>query len=176
MKRFLFVFFVFFLFVSSVFAQDDKPFARSTLPPDNLKDVFLEVTDVHFVLYYDAYIRNFDGVVYKKFAEAFYDISVPRTVNFNDIDKNSLIGTLKAVDPSSLRIWIKSKDKIEPYTISGPKITTNEGPDANRLYLRIIGLPENFYRLIVIANYSVQGQSAIRVLTLSVTRPIEDKK
>lgn len=180
MKRFIFVFCVLVCFIVSVSAQEDKAFSRSTLSPDNLDDVMLSTASAEFTLYYDAYVRNSDGFIYKKFAEAFYDITFLKNITFKDANSNTVTGVLKNVDLNSLRVWTIGNDKkIQPYSSSGPKVTLIDGGDTTKSYLRVIGLPDNVYRLVILVNYNTQTQTGaivVRTLILGVTRTFSDKK
>ena len=180
MKRFILVFCILACLVFSVSAQEDKAFARSTLPPDNLDDVMLATSSAELTLYYDAFIKSSDGSIYKKFGEAFYDISFLKNITFKDASGNVVTGVIKNADLTSLRVWVIGTDKkIQSYTNSGPKATLIDGSDISKSYLRVIGLPENIYRLVILVNYNTQTQSGsvvVRTLILGVTRSFGNEK
>jgi len=172
MKRFILVFCVLACLVFSVSAQEDKIVDKTTtLPPSDLSDVVIETSSHELFFYYTAYIRYYDLETYKKL-EAYCNVSFPKSVNYKDAKNNSFTGIYKAFDPSSLEVRVLNKNnKLEPFTAPGLKVVAVSGPDPNKVYLTVVGLPENFYKLVFYVNFTIQNQpsSVTRIFVVSVS-------
>lgn len=168
MRKIVFVlFFIFFGFC--VFAQDTK-IGTSILPPSEMRDVNVSGSEIVVVTTYDVFISKTTGETYKKFAESYIMANFPKEFSFNISEKEKFYGSFVSLSKVSA-VFIKDENgNIKEYPTSNVSVSIVTGENKERIYLKIVNSPENFYKILITCNFTTKEKTSF-VMVLGVPRP-----
>lgn len=166
-KIIVFVFSLVFGFV--LFAQDAK-IGTSILPPSEMRDVNVTGSEISVVTTYDVFISKTTGEVYKKFSESYIMANFPKEFSFSISDKEKFYGSFVSLSKVSAVFIKDEKGNIKEYSSANVSASIIAGENKERIYVKIVNPPENFYKILITCNFVTKEKTSF-VMVLGVQKP-----